>query len=117
MISYVLIPNQSSEQISYSTEQLEFFDVNENLNTISSSPDDLLLTYVKENCTRLAATCQDPEFKELLEAYMELNETKKELNQTLKNSNDQAQVMKYLIKVEKSQTEIGKNMLKKMKSI
>ncbi|NQZ78536.1 MAG: hypothetical protein HRT61_20850 [Ekhidna sp.] len=117
VLSLLFLPNQSSETLSYSSEQVEFFDVNQPLPTINSHADDMLLTYIKENCTRLAATCQDPEFKELLEAYMELDETKQELKQTLEQANDPTQIMKYLIKVEKSQTELGKDMLQKMKSI
>ncbi|GAB4249641.1 MAG: hypothetical protein Tsb0034_29000 [Ekhidna sp.] len=117
VVSFLFLSNPPSERVSYSTEQVDFFDVNQSLPSITSDADDMLLTYIKENCTRLATTCQDPEFKELLEAYMELDETKKELNQALKKTTDQAQVMKYLIKVEKSQTELGKDMLKKMRSI
>lgn len=117
MITYLFSLNQTTEKLTYSTEQVESFNTSQDFSNINTDVDDLLLRYIKENCTRLTSTCQDPEFKELLDAYMELDKTKKELNQTLKKSNDKAQVMKYLIKVEKSQTEIGKDMLKKMKSI
>ncbi|MEM6736794.1 MAG: hypothetical protein AAGC64_09545 [Bacteroidota bacterium] len=117
VFSYLFLSNQPSEKLSYSTEQVEFFEGGQQVSIISDDAEDLLLGYIKENCTRLAATCQDPEFKELLEVYIELDETKKELNQALEKSIDQAQVMKYLIKVEKHQTRIGKDMLKKMKSI
>lgn len=117
VFSYLFLANQRSEKLSYSIEQVEFFEGGQQVSLINDDAEDLLLGYIKENCTRLAATCQDPEFKELLEAYIELDETKKELNQALEKSIDQAQVMKYLIKVEKHQTRIGKDMLKKMKSI
>ncbi len=116
LVSYFILPHRSAEEITYSTEQVEFFGVGqyvaEDINT-----DDILLTYIKENCVRLATTCQDPEFKALLESYMELDATKDELNKALEKAPDQSKVMKYLIKVEKNQTEIGKDMLKKMKSI
>ena len=119
VLAYLILPNpnRSNESIIYSTEELEVFQVEQDITPINSSADDMLLAYIKENCTRLAATCQDPEFKELLEIYTELNKTKEELNRALMVTTNRTQLMKYLIKVEKNQTEIGKDMLKKIKSI
>ena len=115
LVSVLLVPKQA-EEITYSTEQVDFFEVGQRV-TGYNGADDVLLSYIKENCVRLAATCQDPEFKSLLEMYMELDVRKEELNKALQLAPDQTKVMKYLIKVEKNQTEIGKDMLKKMKSI
>lgn len=116
---YFIVQSSEStgEQLSYSTEQVEFFDVAMETFPIEIEADDMVLTYIKQNCTRLVITCQDPEFKALLEAYVELNETKEELKEAIEKTTNRPQIMKYLIKVEKDQAAIGKNMLKKMKSI
>ena len=106
-----------SEQLTYTTEEVTFFDVGIKAPVEVAEADDVLLTYVKENCTRLIATCQDPEFKALLEAYMELDDTKEKLNRQMHQADKYPRMMKYLIKVEKDQAEIGKDMLKKLKSI
>lgn len=116
LITYLVVPKTSAEEVTYSTEQVAFFEVGQQISETNDA-DDLLLSYIKENCVQLATTCQDPEFKELLEAYMELSDTKEALNEALEVAPDQTQVMKYLIRVEKNQTQIGKDMLKKMKSI
>ena len=107
----------ATEELAYSTEEINFFEVE--IEPVSAAPDadDLLLTYIRENCTRLLVTCQDPEFKALLEAYMELDQTKDQLNEQLQQAENAPRMMKYLIKVEKDQAEIGRDMLKKLKSI
>jgi len=116
---YLVWVNDSApkEKLTYSTEEVEFFEASIDPDFSELDADNMVLTYIKENCTRLAATCQDPEFKELLEAYIELNETKEKLNADLGGVQKHPQMMKYLIKVEKDQAEIGRNMLKKLKSI
>ncbi len=115
--AYLLGLSKPNETISYSSEIVEGFEVGYALPEISSNADDLILKYIQENCTRLAITCQDPEFKALLEAYMELHKTKETLNQSILENTQQPQLMKYLIRVEKNQNELGKDMLKKLKEI
>ena len=116
-LSYLLLAPTSNETIAYSTETVETFEVGFEIPEWDDQGDDMILTYIKENCTRLAVTCQDPEFKALLAAYMELTETKEELSRSMEENAQQAQVMKYLIRVEKNQNEVGKSMLKKLKEI
>ena len=83
----------------------------------SQSGDDDLLNYINKNCKQLALTCQDPGFKSLLDNYIELSEAKAELEKQLLAQIGQGQKMKYLVRIEKQQTAVGKEMLKKLQSI
>ncbi len=102
-------------QIAHTTEMLENFNVALDIQSIGVE-EDAILQYIQKNCMRLALTCNDPEFKGLLETYIELNEAKKVLTQELEKRENRPQLMKYLIRVEKNQTEIGKDMLKKLRN-
>ncbi|MEM9857450.1 MAG: hypothetical protein AAF843_08845 [Bacteroidota bacterium] len=106
--------NRTAETISYSTEEVDFFETSLDI-SLNETADDKILEYVKRNCKRLSQSCQNPEFKGLLETYMELTNAKQQLEMELAKSTNQSQLMKYLIRVEKNQTEVGKDMLKKLK--
>jgi len=118
LVSYLfynqLSQGQTEEIITYSTEEVEYFEVAGEMEGFESN-DDEILQYVHQNCKRLIAKCEDPEFKGLLETYMELNDAKEEIEAELDKNNNQPQLMKYLIRVEKNQTQVGKDMLKKLK--
>lgn len=118
-ISSVFLFIQSSAEkeepiISYSTESIESFNIALGLETLDTG-EDAILSYIQKNCKRLALTCNDPEFKGLLEMYMELSDAKQDLVQKLEKKN-QPHLMKYLIRIEKNQTEVGKDMLKKLRN-
>ncbi|MEM6380850.1 MAG: hypothetical protein AAF705_21945, partial [Bacteroidota bacterium] len=104
----------ASETISYSTEEVDFFETRLNI-SIHEASEDKILEYVKRNCRRLSQTCQNPEFKGLLETYIELADAKQQLEDELSKGANQPRLMKYLIRVEKNQTQVGKDMLKKLK--
>ena len=106
--------NEPEEVISYSTEYLDGFQVA--LGLQRESEEDKVLDYIHKNCKRLALTCNDPEFKELLETYIELLDARNELIRKIEEANDQPSLMKYLIRLEKNQTKVGKDMLKKLRS-
>ncbi|MEO9869614.1 hypothetical protein [Ekhidna sp.] len=106
--------NSEESELVHSTEILENFNVALEIESLDTG-EDAILNYIRTNCRRLALTCNDPEFKGLLETYIELNEAKEELVQELEKKN-QPQLMKYLIRVEKNQTKVGKNMLKKLRN-
>lgn len=100
--------------ISYSTEKIETMNVSLEIDDYISS-EDAILDYIQKNCKKLALTCNDPEFKGLMETYVELSEAKEELANKLEQKGQQPQLMKYLIRIEKNQTRVGKDLLKKMR--
>ncbi|MEM1408924.1 MAG: hypothetical protein AAGG59_19225 [Bacteroidota bacterium] len=111
---YKSLSDSASETISYSTEEVDFFETSLDI-SLDEGDEDKILDYVKKNCRRLSQTCQNPEFKGLLEAYIELADAKKQLENELSKGANQPQLMKYLIRVEKNQTQVGKDMLKKLR--
>lgn len=114
VLFYQSSQNPIDETISYSTEEVDYFETGLEI-SLTEATDDKILDYVKKNCKKLTQTCQNPEFKGLLETYIELADAKQQLEKELAKSTNQPQLMKYLIRVEKNQTQVGKDMLKKLK--
>ncbi len=104
----------STDEITYSTEEVEFFNISEELASFHS-PNDPVLDFIQKNCKQFVTKCQNPEFKGLFNTYLELNAAQVELEKQLEKTNNKEQLIKYLIRVEKNRTEIGKDMLKMLR--
>lgn len=110
----ILQPAKVNEMISYSTEEVPFFNAQEELKGLNTN-DDQVLDYIQGHCQALAVKCQNPHFETLIETYLELNRAKEELEVQLNLVANQEQVIKFLIKIEKEKTEVGKEMLRMLR--
>jgi hypothetical protein len=70
-----------------------------------------LLRFIEANCRPAALPCETPEFKGLLAQYRELQAAKTELESQIQAHREQPQLVHYLVRVEKQQTEVGKRLI------
>ena len=76
--------------------------------------EDEVLKFIQSNCKTVQQTCERPDFKELLEEYIALENDRKELLKTIKENQEPEKLMKYLVRVEKKKTELGKQLMQKL---
>lgn len=108
---------QETVSITYSEEVgEEDIDALTVIEDFEANTEDEVLTFIKENCTDLIARCEDPEFKGLLDHYIELEDARNHLLQEVKSNRHQVQLVNYLIEVEKEKTEIGKALIQSLMS-
>ena len=98
----------------YTTEEVAIFEVHALDNDFGNS-DDGVLRYVNKNCRLMLTKCENPEFKGLYDTYLELAEAREELKGKLNETSNKEQLYKYLIRLEKDQAEVGKNLLKMLR--
>ncbi|MEL6560287.1 MAG: hypothetical protein AAFQ94_19010 [Bacteroidota bacterium] len=117
LIAAVWVFQQSNTEVDlitssdYTTEEVEVFEVDFSGRGFKSTNDGVL-GYVDKNCKLMMTKCEDPKFKGLYDTYLELGRAKEELKEKLAETSNKEQLYKYLIRLEKDQTEIGKNLLK-----
>ncbi|MDN5201465.1 hypothetical protein QQ008_08835 [Fulvivirgaceae bacterium BMA10] len=96
--------------ISYTEEQISG-EMNAFELITQFSEQDEVLAFVEENCLQVALKCESPEFKGLLDQYLELDTTKQDLLKELAMHQEQVRLMDYLVRIEKEQTEVGKKLI------
>jgi hypothetical protein len=70
-----------------------------------------VLAFVRAHCSPAVLPCQHPEFKGLLAQYQELEAARQELAAQIRAHREQPQLVRYLVRVEKEQTEVGKRLI------
>lgn len=98
----------------YSTEEIDVFEVDFKGSEFENT-DDNVLQYVNKNCRLMMAKCENPKFKGLYDTYLELGKAKEELKGKIDQISNKEQLYKYLIRLEKDQAEIGKDLLKMLR--
>lgn len=106
--------NETLTSSVYSTEEIDMFEVT-SLEEDFGTTEDGVLNYVNNNCKLLLTKCENPEFKGLYDTYLELGQAKKELKGKLDETPNKEQLYKYLIRLEKDQAEVGKDLLKMLR--
>ncbi|MBD0256071.1 MAG: hypothetical protein ICV83_10155 [Cytophagales bacterium] len=96
-------------QVTYSEETLYPSDQQWQADTLRAAED--VLAFVRVHCTAAVLACQTPEFKGLLGQYQALEAARRELESQLAAHREQPQLVRYLVRVEKEQTEVGKRLI------
>ncbi len=76
-----------------------------------SDQEDNILLFIKSNCTAYALKCSDPEFLGLLDQYQELQKAEQKLSEEILQNNNPTQLTKYLIRITKEKSEVGKSLI------
>lgn len=110
---------KSSERISisYSEEIQPSVATLDVMSTVDS--DDEVLLFIRQHCNLLTEKCESPRFKGLLDQYVELDTAKQDLmaqidaNKHGTNLQDkmEAQLVNYLVRIEKEQSKVGKRLI------
>jgi hypothetical protein len=74
-----------------------------------------LLGFIEANCRPADVLCETPEFKGLLAQFRELQAAKAELESQIQAHREQPQLVHYLVRVEKQQTEVGKRLIQHLR--
>ncbi len=74
-----------------------------------------VLAFVRVHCTVAVLPCQTPEFKGLLGQYQALEAARRELESQIAAHREQPQLVRYLVRVEKEQTEVGKRLIQSLR--
>ncbi|QHT70271.1 hypothetical protein GXP67_28280 [Rhodocytophaga rosea] len=104
--------NEEQIQITYSQEVLTPLDYRQAAETTDTT--DEVLDFIRQHCVQVAEKCQEPQFKGLYEEYLQLQEAKSELETQLHLHQNQPDLVRYLIRVEKQQTEVGKKLIQQL---
>jgi hypothetical protein len=108
------VNNTGQVKLTYTQETLTPF----NWKQFSATPGskDEVLSFIEQHCIQATQKCQEPKFKGLYDAYIQLQEAKTELQSQLEQHQNQPELVKYLIRVEKQQTEVGKQLIQQLLS-
>lgn len=96
-------------QVTYSEETL--YPPGQSWETDTPRATEEVLAFVRVHCAAAVFACQTPEFKGLLKQYQALEAARQELESQLAAHREQPQLVRYLVRVEKEQTEVGKRLI------
>jgi hypothetical protein len=106
-------PGSERVQVAYSEETIYIPQAQPELAPPGSRAE--VLQFVLANCTPAVLPCQTSEFKGLLVQYQELEAARKELEAQIRAHREQPQLVRYLVRVEKQQTEVGKRLIQHLR--
>ncbi|MFT5617953.1 MAG: hypothetical protein ACI85I_001179 [Arenicella sp.] len=108
------LSNPAVIEISYSEQEVKQEENILPVLKMQLHEEDEVLEFIQSNCKTVQLVCNEPDFKVLLEEYIALENDRKELLETMKAQQEPERLMRYLVRVEKKKTELGKQLLQQL---